>query len=47
VAVGDLAAFLLVSRQNLTGLLSRMEAQGLYRAGGGCDNDSRSAADSG
>lgn len=29
VAVGDLAAFLLVSRQNLAGLLSRLEAQGL------------------
>lgn len=29
IAVGDLAALLMVSRQNLTGLLSRMEARGL------------------
>ncbi len=29
VAVGDLAAFLLVSRQNLAGLISRLEAQNL------------------
>ncbi|WP_051631004.1 MarR family winged helix-turn-helix transcriptional regulator [Afifella pfennigii] len=29
IAVSDLAKFLLVSRQNLTGVLSRMEAQGL------------------
>lgn len=28
IAVGDLAAFLQVSRQNLTGVLSRLEAQG-------------------
>lgn len=41
MAVGDLAAFLMVSRQNLTGLLSRMEAQGLIERVV-CDNDSRS-----
>jgi len=29
MTVGELAAFLLVSRQNLTGLLSRLEKQGL------------------
>ena len=29
IAVGDLAALLMVSRQNLTGVLSRMEARGL------------------
>jgi DNA-binding MarR family transcriptional regulator len=29
--VGDLAAFLMVSRQNLTGLLSRMESLGIVR----------------
>ena len=28
MTVGDLAAFLLVSRQNLTGVLTRLEAQG-------------------
>lgn len=42
VAVGDLAAFLLVSRQNLAGLLSRLEAQGLLeRAVDANDNRSR------
>lgn len=29
IAVGDLTRFLMVSRQNLTGILSRLEAQGL------------------
>ncbi|MBD1548800.1 MarR family winged helix-turn-helix transcriptional regulator [Roseibium aggregatum] len=29
ISVGDLTRFLLVSRQNLTGVLSRLEAQGL------------------
>lgn len=42
VAVGDLAAFLLVSRQNLAGLLSRLEAQGLVeKAVDANDNRSR------
>lgn len=42
VAVGDLAAFLLVSRQNLAGLISRLEAQGLVeKAVDAADNRSR------
>lgn len=42
VAVGDLAAFLLVSRQNLAGLLSRLEALELVeRAVDANDNRSR------
>jgi DNA-binding MarR family transcriptional regulator len=42
VAVGDLAAFLLVSRQNLAGVLSRLEALGYVdRARDARDNRSR------
>lgn len=42
VAVGDLAAFLLVSRQNLTGVLTRLEAAGyIERAVDEKDNRSR------
>lgn len=42
VAVGDLATFLLVSRQNLAGLISRLEAQGLVeKAVDAADNRSR------
>lgn len=42
IAVGDLAALLMVSRQNLTGVLSRMEARGLVeRAVDPNDNRSR------
>lgn len=42
VAVGDLAAFLLVSRQNLAGVLSRLEALGyIERAVAEADNRSR------
>lgn len=42
IAVGDLAALLMVSRQNLTGVLSRMEARGLVeRAIDPDDNRSR------
>lgn len=42
VAVGDLAAFLLVSRQNLAGVLSRLEASGhLERTVAARDNRSR------
>ena len=40
--VGDLAAFLMVSRQNLTGLLTRMESQGIVeRVVDARDNRSR------
>jgi DNA-binding MarR family transcriptional regulator len=40
--VGDLASFLMVSRQNLAGLLTRMEAQGIIeRVIGTRDNRSR------
>ncbi|EJW11381.1 Benzoate anaerobic degradation transcriptional regulator BadR, MarR family [Rhodovulum sp. PH10] len=42
VAVGDLAAYLLVSRQNLAGVLSRLEAQGhIVRTVAESDNRSR------
>jgi DNA-binding MarR family transcriptional regulator len=42
IAVGDLAALLMVSRQNLTGVLSRMESRGLVeRAVDPNDNRSR------
>jgi len=42
IAVGDLASLLMVSRQNLTGVLSRMEARGLVdRAVDPKDNRSR------
>ncbi|RID92477.1 MarR family transcriptional regulator [Gemmobacter lutimaris] len=42
VAVGDLAAFLLVSRQNLTGVLTRLEAMDyIERAVDANDNRSR------
>lgn len=42
VPVGDLAAFLLVSRQNLAGVLSRLEALGyVERAVAAADNRSR------
>jgi DNA-binding MarR family transcriptional regulator len=42
VAVGDLAAFLLVSRQNLTGVLTRLEAMDyIERAVNESDNRSR------
>lgn len=42
IAVGDLAALLMVSRQNLSGVLSRMEARGLVeRAVDANDNRSR------
>lgn len=42
VAVGDLAAFLLVSRQNLAGVLARLEAQGhIERTVDANDNRSR------
>lgn len=42
IAVGDLAAHLMVSRQNLTGVLSRLEAQGLVeRIVAANDNRSR------
>ncbi|MGL4323410.1 MAG: MarR family winged helix-turn-helix transcriptional regulator [Beijerinckiaceae bacterium] len=42
VAVGDLAAFLLVSRQNLTGVLTRLEVTGhIERAVDANDNRSR------
>jgi DNA-binding MarR family transcriptional regulator len=42
MAVGDLAAFLMVSRQNLAGLLTRMEAQGrIERVVASCDSRSR------
>lgn len=41
VAVGDLAAFLLVSRQNLTGVLTRLEAMD-YIERAVAENDNRS-----
>lgn len=42
IAVGDLASLVMVSRQNLTGVLSRMEARGLIeRAVDPNDNRSR------
>lgn len=42
IAVGDLAAHLMVSRQNLTGVLSRLESQGLVeRIVAANDNRSR------
>jgi len=41
IAVNDLAALLMVSRQNLTGVLSRMEARGLIERGVD-PNDNRS-----
>lgn len=42
IAVGDLAAHLMVSRQNLTGVLSRMQAQGMVeRAVSTSDSRSR------
>ncbi len=42
IAVGDLASLLMVSRQNLSGVLSRMEARGLIeRAVDPADNRSR------
>lgn len=41
VAVGDLAAFLLVSRQNLAGVLSRLEAMN-YVERAVAENDNRS-----
>ena len=42
IAVGDLAAHLMVSRQNLTGVLARMQAQGIVeRAVSASDSRSR------
>lgn len=42
IAVGDLAALLMVSRQNLTGVLSRLESRGLLeRVPDPADNRSR------
>lgn len=42
IAVGDLAALLMVSRQNLTGVLSRLESRGLLeRVADPNDNRSR------